>query len=48
MGQRPAESGVAPFGMARRRNLVFSLPAGMRKSPNEIREMQFVNVVEGV
>ena len=44
---RPADSGVAHLGMARRRNLVLSLPAGMRKSRNGISELQFINVIKG-
>ena len=49
LGQRPADSGVAHLVMSRRRNLVFSLPVGMRKSPHRILEVvQFINVVKGV
>ena len=40
--------GVAQLGMARRRNLVFSLPVGMRKPRNGISEIRFINVVKGV
>ena len=48
LGWRPADSRVAPLGMARRPNLVFSLPVGMRKSRNGTRELRFIIVVEGV
>ena len=42
-GRRPTDSGVAHSGMARRLNLVFSLPVGMQKLRDVISKLCAIN-----